>query len=261
MKIIGIIGYGYVGQAVAYAHSKDKLIIRDPKLPNSADLNDFLDCDSIYVCVPSPSTEDGHCDASILEQTLKDLLFNNIKKPIPIICKTTATPSIYKRLLELYPNIVHVPEFLTAANHTVDYVKTRYFVLGGNQDWRCSAKDIIQSSVKLTDRAFIEVSIETAAFYKYMMNSYLATKVTFMNEFKQLADKTGVHWESIRTLVERDNRIGSTHMQVPGPDGKHGWGGACFPKDIAAIINEAIDLDLDFELMQRVETLNNKHRQ
>lgn len=261
MKTIGIIGYGYVGQAVANAHSKDKLIIRDPKLPDSADLKDFLDCDAIYVCVPSPSTEDGHCDASILEQTLKDLLFVNIKQLIPIICKTTATPSVYTRLLEQYPNIVHVPEFLTAANHTADYLNTRYFVLGGNEGWVWLAKDIIQSSVKLTDGAFIGVHIATAALYKYMMNSYLATKVTFMNEFKQLADKTGVHWESIRILADRDSRIGPTHMQVPGPDGKHGWGGACFPKDVAAIINEAMDLDLDFELMQRVETLNNKHRQ
>jgi UDPglucose 6-dehydrogenase len=81
-----------------------------------------------------------------------------------------------------------------------------------------------------------------------------------MNEFKMLADRVNVHWDSITHLSVLDGRIGTTHMNVPGPDGKLGWGGGCFPKDVAAIINEAIDADLDFEFMQRVETINNNHR-
>lgn len=258
---VGIIGFGYVGQAVAWAHQHHNLVIRDPKLENSASLDKFTDCDGIYICVPSPSTEDGHCDSSILEQVIKELLFVNIKQTIPIICKTTAPPSVYKRLLAEYPNIVHCPEFLTAANNIADYLNTQYFVLGGNNTWVWKAKEVIQSSVKITDGSFVGVSIEAASLYKYMMNSYLAAKVTFMNEFKQLADAEGVHWESIKLLAMRDNRIGSTHMDVPGPDGNFGWCGACFPKDVAAIINEAMDLGLDFELLQRIETINHKHRQ
>jgi UDPglucose 6-dehydrogenase len=93
-----------------------------------------------------------------------------------------------------------------------------------------------------------------------MMNSYLATKVTFMNEFQQLAEAEGVNWDELCSLSTYDMRIGRTHMDVPGPDGEYGWGGSCFPKDIAAIIEEAIDHDLDFELLQRVESINKKHR-
>lgn len=257
---VGIIGFGYVGQAIAWAHRNDDVIVRDPKLSESAGLDKFIDCDGIFVCVPSPSTEDGHCDSSILEQVLKELLFVNINKSIPIICKTTAPPSVYKKLLEEYPNIVHCPEFLTAANNVRDYQNSNYFVLGGREEWIWKAKDIIQKGVKLTDGCFIGVDISAAALYKYLMNSYLATKVTFMNDFKKLADAEGVHWGSITSMAMHDNRIGGTHMEVPGPDGQFGWGGSCFPKDIAAIMEEALDLNVDLDLLGRVEDINKKHR-
>jgi UDPglucose 6-dehydrogenase len=112
----------------------------------------------------------------------------------------------------------------------------------------------------LVNDMFIVVPIKTAALYKYMMNSYLATKVTFMNDFKNLADAEGVDIKDLKYLAGHDDRIGYTHMDVPGPDGQYGWGGGCFPKDIAAIITEAIDLKVDFELLDRVETINKKHR-
>lgn len=261
---IGIIGFGYVGSAIAWAHQHQDIIIRDPKLKDSAELYKFADCDAIFVCVPSPcvdpTLEDGRCDTTILEQTLKDLLFVLINKQIPIICKTTAPPSVYERLQKEYPNIVHCPEFLTAANNLSDYFQSEYFILGGHYDWCVKARDIIRRGVSVPHEQFHIVGIKEAALFKYMMNSYLATKVTFMNEFKQLADAEGVAWGDMKYLAMQDNRIGQTHVDVPGPDGQYGWGGGCFPKDIAAIITEAIDLGLDFELLQRVETLNKKHR-
>ena len=261
---IGIIGFGYVGGAIAWAHRDQDIIIRDPKLKASADLNKFVDCDAVFVCVPSPcvdpTLENGKCDTSILEQTLKELLFVLINKQIPIICKTTAPPSVYARLQKEYPNIVHCPEFLTAANNLTDYMNTEYFVLGGQYDWCVRAREIIHLGVSVTHDRFIITDIKTAALYKYMMNSYLATKVTFMNDFKLLADAEGIDWNDVKTLITYEDRIGKSHMDVPGPDGQFGWGGACFPKDIAAIIEESIELGLDFELMQRVESINKKHR-
>jgi nucleotide sugar dehydrogenase len=258
---IGIIGYGFVGAAIARAHHKDELIIKDPKLESSADYPDFVNCDAIYICVPSPSTDDGRCDTSILEQTLKDLLFVLINNPIPIICKTTAPPSVYKRLQKQYSSIVHCPEFLTAANNVRDYLNSRYFVLGGDAEWCINAREIIRSGVPLVDDKFLIIDIKTAALYKYMMNCYLAAKVTFMNDFKNLADAEGIEWNSLKSLAIFDDRIGHTHMDVPGPDGKYGWGGACFPKDVSAIIKEASDIGIDFELIYRVDSINKRHRQ
>jgi UDPglucose 6-dehydrogenase len=261
---IGIIGFGYVGSAIAWAHRHHDLVIRDPKMSDSAELDKFTSCDGIYVCVPSPpvdpTLEEGHCDTSILEQTLKELMFVNISKQIPIICKTTAPPSVYARLQEEYPNIVYCPEFLTAANNITDYANAEYFVFGGAHEWCTRARDIVREGVPMVEEKLLLTDIKTAALYKYMMNSYLATKVTFMNDFKLLADAEGVVWNNLKSLAIMDDRIGYTHMNVPGPDSQYGWGGGCFPKDVAAIIEEAIDHDLDFELLQRVESINKTHR-
>lgn len=257
---IGIVGHGYVGKAVAYSYRNFDVIIRDPQVDDSAELDRFVDRDAIFICVPSPSAEDGSCDTSILETVLKELLFVSIKKPDCVfISKTTAPPSAYKRLREQYPNLVHVPEFLTQANSVADYVNARYCVLGGDYNWAVRARDIISAGRKLTHDKHIIVNIETAALYKYMMNSYLATKVTFMNEFKKLADSSGVDFKDLTYLATYDDRIGKTHMSVPGPDGQYGWGGPCFPKDLSAIIKEAAGID--FDLMPMIQSINNKHRQ
>lgn len=258
---IGIIGFGFVGQAIGWAYKDTDLIIRDPKLENSAGLDKFTDRDAIFICVPSPSTVDGHCDSSILEQVLEDLLFVQINNPSCVfISKTTATPSVYKSLLEKHPNLVHAPEFLTQADAIRDYANARYCVLGGNYEWAVKARSIICMGRSLTHDKHIIVNIETAALYKYMMNSYLAAKVTFMNEFKKLADINNVNFEDLTYLAAHDDRIGNSHMEVPGPDGSFGWGGACFPKDIAAIINHGSDLGIDLDLLKQVERINKKHR-
>jgi UDPglucose 6-dehydrogenase len=257
---VGIIGYGFVGQAIAQCHDVEDLVIRDPKLEHSADYSEFNNCDVVFVCVPSPSKDDGSCDTTALEETVRDLLFLSINKQIPIICKTTAPPSVYERLQKQYPNVVHVPEFLTAANAHKDYVNAEYCVIGGDPYWCQLARTVIQQQLVISTYDCIITDIKTAALYKYMVNCYLATKVTFMNEFFQLAEVEGVRWDALKKLSKKDSRIGNSHMDVPGSDGKYGWGGACFPKDVSAIIMEAIDKNLDFELMQRVETLNEKHR-
>ena len=258
---IGIIGFGFVGGAVGWAYKNIDLVIRDPKLQDSASLDKFVDRDAIFICVPSPSTEDGHCDASILKQVLKELLFVTIQNPnVLLISKTTAPPSVYKQLQQEYSNLVYVPEFLTQANANTDYANANYCVIGGQYDYAVRAREILTAGRRLTHDKHIIVPIETASLYKYMMNSYLATKVTFMNDFKKIADAEGVDIKDLAYLALRDNRIGSTHMEVPGPDGHYGWGGACFPKDIAAIQMEAFDLGTELELLGRVEDINKKHR-
>ena len=259
---IGIIGHGFVGSAIADAYSYNDLVIRDPKLENSASLDKFNNCDAVFICVPSPTNTDGSCDTSILEGVLKELLFSSINKQIPIISKVTAPPSVYERLGKEYPNLVHFPEFLTAANASADYQNSNYFILGGQKEWCIKARDVIHEGVPLVHEKFLITDIKSAALYKYMMNSYLAMKVTFMNDFKELADAHNIDFKEMTGLSVFDDRIGYTHMSVPGPDGKYGWSGACFPKDIAAICKEALDHNVpsEFKLMQSVNLHNNKHR-
>lgn len=258
---IGIIGAGFVGSAVAHAHKDAEVLINDPKHPHSTPLTDFINCDAIFVCVPSPSTSDGHCDSSILENVLKDLLFVNIATQIPIISKVTAPPSIYQRLQEQYPNLVHAPEFLTAKNAMWDYKYGKLSVLGGDTEWCLKARDIVSlGQVEIRKEDIHITDIKTASLFKYLMNSYLAAKVTFMNDFYELAKSQNIDWGGVTSLIKKDERIGNTHLDVPGPDGQYGWGGFCFPKDVAAICEEALDHNVDFGLMQQVEMINKKHR-
>jgi UDPglucose 6-dehydrogenase len=133
-------------------------------------------------------------------------------------------------------------------------------IIGGNKEWCDKAAEIIDYHLGTPKEIVKIVDIKVAALYKYMMNSYLATKVTFMNEFYKLAQAEGVDWNKIKEAASYDDRIGMTHMDVPGSDGNYGWGGACFPKDIAAIINEAKSLGLDFGLLENITNINKEHR-
>ena len=250
-----------MGSAIAWAHRHDDLVIRDPKLEHSAELNQFADCDAVFVCAPTPSLPNGDCDTSILEQVLKELLFVLLNRAIPVICKSTAPPTVYERLQKQYPSIVHCPEFLTAGNNTADYANAEYFVLGGDNEWCMDAREIIRRGVPVTDKKFFITDIKSAALYKYMMNSYLATKVTFMNEFYQLAQTHGINWDEFKKLSGWDCRIGTTHMDVPGPDGEFGWGGGCFPKDLSALTHEAHKQNITMKLLQQVIEINKTHRQ
>lgn len=253
---IGILGLGYVGSAVAWTHRHHTVIKRDPKFGNeSASLDEIKTCDAIYVCVPTPMLENGHCDDSYVKSVLTEL--QDYKKVI--ICKSTVPPGIYKELQRQYPNLVHVPEFLTAANATADYENSSWVLVGGNDKWVDDAIAIIkQSSISATH--YHKTDVATASLFKYTANSFLATKVTFMNDMFHLAKKLNVDWKEIKTISENDPRLGSSHWDVPGPDGMFGYGGACFPKDVSAIVEHAAENGIEFELLKSVKSLNEVHR-
>ena len=96
-----------------------------------------------------------------------------------------------------------------------------------------------------TSVPIIQTTYETAELIKYMNNCFFATKVSFLNEMKLIADKCNADWNTAVDGFVRDGRIGHTHLSVPGPDGKYGFGGSCFPKDIQALIYFASQLGLD----------------
>ena len=89
-----------------------------------------------------------------------------------------------------------------------------------------------------------------------MNNCFFATKVSFLNEMYQIADACGVDWDMAVEGFVRDGRVGHSHMNVPGPDGKFGFGGSCFPKDIQAMINFAQTLDIKPDVLKGVWSKN-----
>ncbi len=253
---IGIVGLGYVGSAVAWTHRNQEVIKRDPKFGSeSASIDEIKNCDAVYVCVPTPMKENGHCDDSYLKSVLLEL--TDYYKVI--ICKSTIPPGVYKELQEKYPNIVHVPEFLTAANATQDYETSKWALVGGIKPWIDDAINVIKSST-IAATHYHETDIATASLFKYIANSFMATKVTFMNDMYHLSNELGIEWREIKKIAANDPRLGISHWDVPGPDGKFGYGGACFPKDVSAIVEHAKDQNKRLELLETVRALNEKQR-
>jgi UDPglucose 6-dehydrogenase len=242
---IGFVGLGFVGNAIAtYYHGNFDVKLRDPAKGYNATWEDLKECDGIFICVPSPSLSDGSCDSSILEDVLSNLKdYQGV-----IISKVTATPDIYERLQSKYTNLVYVPEFLTAANAVKDYGTENWAVIGGKiLAYQREAERIIKYTKK--DASIIFCSIGEAALYKYIVNSFLATKVVFMNEMNSIAEKLGYDWNHIRSMMMHDNRIGPSHTRVPGLDGQYGFGGMCFPKDTSALLKYAETLDANLNVL------------
>ena len=249
---IGFVGLGFVGDAIAKSYDQpSNLIIRDPNKGYTASWEELRECEGIFISVPSPSNSDGSCDSSILQDVLTNLKgYTGV-----IISKVTATPNIYERLQEQYHNLVYVPEFLTAANAYQDYQRENWAVIGGKiHAYKKEAERIIRYSKKDLQVSFC--SIGEASLYKYIVNSFLATKVVFMNEMHTLAESKGYDWNKIRNMMLFDVRIGPSHTQVPGPDGQYGFGGMCFPKDTSAILHYAKSLDCDLNVLNNAVKKN-----
>lgn len=239
LEKIGIIGLGFVGNAVAssYKDSLIEVVIIDPAKGYNNTYEDIKDTSAVFVCVPSPQGNDGSCDTSILESVLAKL--KEIKYDGVIISKVTAPPAVYERLQQEHANLVHVPEFLTAANAVEDYLNGEFCYIGGAvKAFKNEAERIIsigQQKLKQIGHC----SIQEASIAKYTLNCFLATKVIFMNEVAKLAEATNCDWNVLSLMLSFDPRIGNTHLQVPGPDGQYGFGGMCFPKDTSAMLKFA----------------------
>lgn len=240
---IGIIGLGFVGSAISKAHEDPfyettiKIDI-DPSKGTTGTYEQLMDCSGVFVCVPSPMSEDGSCNTFMLEAVLNNLRtigYNN-----PIISKVTAPPQTYTKWSKVLPNLVYSPEFLTAKNAYLDYLQSDTIVVGGTvKAYLTEAVRIIKQGLKRNDIKVVYSSIEEASLMKYTVNSFLATKVTFMNEVYKVAKHLNIDYNKLCEMVKLDKRIGESHMQVPGPDGEFGFGGMCFPKDTKAMTHFA----------------------
>lgn len=257
---IGIIGVGFVGNAIKNAFIKSpvgNIVLIDTNTNiATGTYNDLHDAAAVFVCVPSPQGEDGTCDTSILESVLEKLVdFKGV-----IISKVTAPPSTYERLSFKYKNLVYVPEFLTASNASEDYALGSFCIIGGPiAAYKDEAERIIRISQHFL-KHIVHCEIGEASFVKYSINTFLATKVIFMNELASLADKHRYDWNKLSSMINLDIRIGNTHMMVPGPDGRFGFGGMCFPKDTMALKNFANDSGAEMCVLSAAISKNKRIR-
>ena len=258
MKKIGIIGRGFVGSAVEFGFSAQtgcdaelKVYDKDPAKSIHTLEETVNESDFIFLSVPTPSNLDGSMNIDVLENVLSDIQDVNIRKGNIILIRSTITPGTTARLAKKFTklNIVFNPEFLTERSAKFDFINQSRFILGGRK--RNTARVAELFRWRFGDSVpCIETNWETAEMIKYMNNCFFATKVSFMNEMKLVADKVGVDWDMAVEGFVRDGRIGHTHLSVPGPDGKFGFGGSCFPKDIQAMITFGENLGMDLNTLQ-----------
>ena len=254
---IGIIGLGFVGSAIKNAYNQHhiEVVCRDPYKGFNSSIDEIKRADGIFVSVPSPQHDDGSCDTSILESVLEELKdYQGV-----VISKVTAPPNAYGSLIKKYPNLIHAPEFLVASKANEDYLNGEFAIVGGNEDYRERALDIIKAGQRnLKNYKFC--SIEEASLSKYTINCFLATKVIFMNQLKNIANESNADFDTITECIALDKRLGNSHFNVPGPDGLDGFGGACFPKDTAALRFYSNTIDKNFTLLETVIKINKEIR-
>jgi len=258
---IGIVGYGFVGKAVDYGFKRNiEKIIIDPKLDTSISNLKSHNPEFIFICVPTPMNSDGDQDSSIIEKVLAEI--NKDYSESVVIVKSTVLPSIIEKLSKSHKHFVYNPEFLREKTANEDFVNASSLILGGEPD---DLKRVAELYNNHSDCKIVEVhetDVISASLVKYSINTFLASKVIFFNQLYDIyqALTPDIKWDEFITMINSDKRIGESHMDVPGHDGRLGFGGACFPKDTTALLSLSKDIGKEFSLLKEVIRINNNIR-
>ena len=255
MKIT-IFGLGFVGKAVQAGFTKwgNKVTAVDPKLGLTKDKAfEGGDPEVVFICVPTPMGTNGIADTSIVESVFSSLVdYKGI-----VVLKSTVVPSVIKKLEKMHPRFVYNPEFLTEANAVHDFLHPFMHVVGGNKEDCDLILHLYEhcSNCNLPAAVHITTPVE-ASMIKYGINSFLAAKVMFMNQWHDLCNAVGADYNVVADGIGTDPRITKSHSMVPGPDGRFGTAGACFAKDIPAIIVESITQGSHLSILNNVWNSN-----
>ena len=245
---VAIIGCGVIGSAMVKwlkQHNKDvKISISDPAKGYDDNVYATDKIDAYFVSVNVPTLEDGTQDMKAIES-----IICCIPKEKDIWIRSTILPSTIQRLKEINPNVHFLPEFLTERFADIDFEKLPMIFTGNIE----LLKEIFPG------KDYIAMSSYEASLAKYAHNVFGALKVTYFNCVRELCDKQQLDFEKVRNGILLSGNINSEHTAVPGPDGKHGYGGKCFPKDTAAFNASYLGTSIH-QLTSHLAELNNNFR-
>lgn len=278
---IGICGHGFVGEAIeaGMQHACD-VFVYDPHkymaqhqfsgkhghVYVAGSIRDLVDkAEVIFVCVPTPMQPDGSASIEIVENVVADIV-KHATCETSVVIKSTVPPGTTHELNrrfnssipQAFKGIVFNPEFLTEANYIDDFKNQNRIIIGASEGSRHAARALKSLYRQAYPNVPIyETTTHNAEMVKYVANCFLATKVSFANEIFQLCESFGragadIDYNDIIQLTKLDDRLGSSHWQVPGPDLKRGFGLSCFPKDINALISCFLDNDVEPSVLKAV---------
>lgn len=249
---VAIVGYGAVGEALHELFPQAR--IYDPHVngfggeDRRAEVNG---CDFAFVSVPTPSLPSGACDVSIVEEVV-----SWIDSTIIILRSTVPAGTTNHLVAQTGKRIVFQPEYGPAEtpDHPFSSLRNvRWVILGGLPANTRPVTDLYKTTFS-SDITIWQTDAKTAELCKYMENAFYASKVTFCNEFYDIAQAMGVDYNELRELWLLDPRIGRSHTFV-FPDDR-GFGGKCLPKDLAAILYDADRAGLTPRMLRSVEASN-----
>ncbi len=262
MQTIGIIGFGFLGRAMChgfYLHTNVKIY---DKYDNTYDtLEDTVNSSEfIFIGVPTPMQDDGQQDLSSMDDAVESVVSVAEDRKI-IVLRSTAIPGTTKRYAGMYSNhdFVFHPEFLTERQAKLDFINSARFIFGGDREVTQMLEDLFR--IRFPHTPVYHTTWEGAEAVKYMCNCFFATKVSFMNEMYDVCEKIGVPYEEMKKMFLSDQRIGNSHVDVPGHDGHRGYGGKCFPKDVKAFCHWGDMNGVDLDMCKAADKTNERVRE
>ncbi len=258
---VGIVGFGFVGKALRNGFKDDVNCIEiDPKL--KTDISDLEDHnpDIIFICLPTPMNDDGTQNITIINDVIKDI--KKFDQDTLIVVKSTILPKYVENIADDISDIVINPEFLREKFSNEDFINSEIIVFGGEEHNCKKLSNFYKNHTNCVCKDHIITDRISASLIKYTINSFLALKVTFFNEMKSVYDSlnSSNDWDDFIKALSKDPRLGSSHMSVPGPDGRYGYGGPCFPKDVNALIKYSQEIGYELKLLKKANSINNNIR-
>ncbi len=261
---LGIVGYGFVGQAVANGFQvasggKDTIRYYD-KYKDTLSLEEVVTkSEFIFVGLPTPMKEDeSGIDLTIIKDVVAEICKYTDGTDKIVILKSTITPGTTASLEKAHPNTKFCfnPEFLTEANFLEDFINADRTVVGASNDLVSRRVAVIYRQ-RFPKTQIFQTDPTTAEAVKYFANAYLSLKVTFANYFYDYCQKVGIKYEEVKAMAAKDPRIVDSHLDVTT---NRGFGGKCFPKDLVALLGEFKKADVDASLLETMWEYNKKIR-
>lgn len=255
---IGIVGSeGVIGSAnrSGFEHLGHIVKVHDLKL--NSKLIDLLDCDIIFVCVPTPSKNDGSCDTSVVESVVNELAdrldFSSI-----IAIRSTTLPGFTQSMINKFKNynICFIPEFLHERTAKEDFIKNHKLLAIGTEN-NYVKKLILKAHGNLPENTVV-LSPTEAELLKYYNNVFASLRITFSNVFYEISKKFNADYSKIKNAYIKTGKATDMYMDVS--DSLRGYGGMCLPKDTKGLQKLIEKFNLNYQIIKSIDEDNDKFK-
>jgi UDPglucose 6-dehydrogenase len=252
---IGVIGVGAVGSACkkGFELLSHEVKVHDPKF--NTKIEDVIDTEIVYICVPTPEAEDGSCDLSIVKSSIKEL--ERLAYAGVVALKSTSVPGTTEELIsETNLRMCFVPEFLRERSALEDFVVNHELLAVG-----CHSKEdfvVVVASHGFFPKNTVMLTPTEAEILKYYSNVFNATRIVFANAMYEICQQLGADYNKVKDTYLIRGTASSDYLDCN--EKMRGYGGMCLPKDTKALDSLIKKLGLDLKLFEAVDQDNKKFK-